>query len=161
MYAEQLLKILGKQFNGQGSYESGLKVIKNWLKSNQISTDDLFLYDGSGLTRSNGVTTKFIVNLLSAMKKKSTFNDFYNSLPIAGDSTDIGGIKKLCVGTNAANNLRAKTGGHDRVRAHSGYVHNQSGELIAFSMIAKDYKASSRKIDKLHEKIMIQLADSK
>jgi serine-type D-Ala-D-Ala carboxypeptidase/endopeptidase (penicillin-binding protein 4) len=161
LYTEQLLKILGKKFNNNGTYKSGLAVNKKWLKENGISTENLFLQDGSGLTRSNGVTTKFFVKLLEVMAKKSCFSDYYNSLPVAGDSTDIGGIKKICVGTKAAKNLRAKTGGHSRVRAHSGYVHNQSGELICFSMIANDYKGSSRKIDKLHEKIMIQLADLK
>jgi len=161
LYTEQLLKILGKKFNNNGSYSSGLHVNKNWLKENGISTENLFLQDGSGLTRSNGVTTKFFVDLLEVMANKSTFRDYYNSLPIGGDSTDIGGIKKLCVGTRAAKNLRAKTGGHNRVRSHSGYVHNQSGELICFSMIANDYKGSSRKIDKMHEKIMIYLADLK
>lgn len=159
LYTEQLLKILGKKFNNEGSYESGLNVNKEWLKENGISTENLFLKDGSGLTRSNGVTTKFFVELLEVMANKSAYQDYYNSLPIAGDSADIGGIKKLCVGSKAANNLRAKTGGHDRVRAHSGYVHNLSGELICFSMIANDYNGSSRKIDKLHEKIMIQLAN--
>ncbi len=159
LFAEQLLKILGKYYNKRGTYESGLKVINNWLKTNEVSTENLFLLDGSGLTRHNGVTTKFFVDLLMVMAKKSSFPDFYNSLPIAGEPNDIGGIKKLCIGSKAAKNLRAKTGGHYRVRAHSGYVHNQSGELICFSMIANDYKGSSRKIDKLHEKIMIQLAD--
>jgi len=161
LYTEQLLKILGKKFNETGSYSAGLLVNKNWLKENGISTENLFLQDGSGLTRSNGVTTKFFVELLEVMAVKPSFKDYYNSLPIAGDSTDIGGIKKLCIGTSAAKNLRAKTGGHNRVRSHSGYVHNQSGELICFSMIANDYKGSSRKIDKHHEKIMIYLAELK
>jgi len=159
LYTEQLLKILGKKFNETGSYSAGLLVNKNWLKENGISTENLFLQDGSGLTRSNGVTTKFFVDLLEIMVNKASFQDYYNSLPVAGDSTDIGGIKRLCVGTKAAKNLRAKTGGHNRVRSHSGYVQNQSGELISFSMIANDYKGSSRKIDKLHEKIMIYLAE--
>jgi D-alanyl-D-alanine carboxypeptidase/D-alanyl-D-alanine-endopeptidase (penicillin-binding protein 4) len=161
LYAEQLLKMLGKHFNKKGTYESGLKVTKNWLKTNEISTENLFLHDGSGLTRANGLTTKFLVDLLMVMKDKSTFMDFYNSLPIAGDSEDIGGIKKLCVDSKAAKNLCAKTGGHNRIRAHSGYVHSQSGELVCFSMIANDYKDSSKKIDKLHEKIMIELANLK
>jgi serine-type D-Ala-D-Ala carboxypeptidase/endopeptidase (penicillin-binding protein 4) len=161
LYAEQLLKILGKRFNGQGTYEAGLAVIKNWLNENNISSEDLFLLDGSGLTRSNGVTTKFLVELLMLMTTKSTYNDFYHSLPIAGDSTDIGGIKKLCIGTNAAKNLRAKTGGHNRVQSYSGYVYNQSGELICFSMIANDFKGTASTIRKLHEKIMIELANLK
>ena len=161
LYAEQLLKILGKHFHNTGSYDVGLKVIQNWLEDNKISTEDLFLLDGSGLSRANGVTTKFFVELLMVMKNKPTFQDFYDSLPIAGDEEDIGHLKNFCKGSLAEKNLRAKTGSHNRVRAHSGYVHNKSGELFCFSMIANDYKGSSRIIDKLHEKIMIELANLK
>jgi len=161
LYTEQLLKILGKKLNGTGSFDSGLTVNKNWLKENGIEIENLFLQDGSGLTRSNGVTTRFFVELLEVMSKKPAFKDYYNSLPVAGDPHDIGGIKTLCTGSSAANNLRAKTGGHNRVRSHSGYVHNQSGQLVCFSMIANDYKGSSKKIDTLHEKLMVYLADLK
>ncbi len=86
------------------------------------------------------------------------FDQFYHSLPVAGDSNDSGTLKKFCVGTEAAGNVHAKTGSHVRVRAHSGYVHDRSGDLIAFAMIANDYSGSARKIYDNHEKLMIALA---
>jgi D-alanyl-D-alanine carboxypeptidase/D-alanyl-D-alanine-endopeptidase (penicillin-binding protein 4) len=55
--------------------------------------------------------------------------------------------------------VRAKTGLINRVRAHSGYVSTKSGKRLSFSMIANDYKGSYRAIDRIHEKIMIQLAE--
>jgi D-alanyl-D-alanine carboxypeptidase/D-alanyl-D-alanine-endopeptidase (penicillin-binding protein 4) len=68
-------------------------------------------------------------------------------------------MKQMCKGTRAAKNVRGKTGLINRVRAHSGYVTTRSGKLLCFSMIANDYQGSVRSVDKLHEKIMIQLAE--
>ncbi len=85
---------------------------------------------------------------------------FYNSLGIAGDPDDIGYMKNMGRGTRAAKNLRAKTGSITNVRAHSGYVSTKSGKFLSFSMIANNYTGSRRSVDKLHEKIMVALAQS-
>jgi D-alanyl-D-alanine carboxypeptidase/D-alanyl-D-alanine-endopeptidase (penicillin-binding protein 4) len=100
-----------------------------------------------------------MVELLRVVMRESFYNDFYYSLPIAGDPNDIGTMRKRCKGTHAANNLRAKTGQHDRVCANSGYVHTKSKEKIAFSMIANDYLGSYSNMLRLHEKVMIELAE--
>ncbi len=158
LYAEQLVKILGRKQSGEGSLEEGIKVIEDWLKGKQINLDGVHLEDGSGLAYTDRVTAKFLVELLIAMRSEPSFEVFYNSLPVAGDSGDDGTLKRFCLGTEAAGNVRAKTGSHVRVRAHSGYVHDRSGDLIAFAMIANDYSGSARKIYNNHEKLMIALA---
>ena len=159
LYAEQILKLLGKRVNSQPDWESSLQVVKDWLKSNNISTEGLFLHDGSGLSWLNRITTLSFVRMLEVISRKSYFNHFNNSLPVAGDSADIGTMKNFCRGTRAARNLRAKTGGLERVRTHTGYVHTKKGELVCFSMMANDFSGSGRVIESLHEKIMIQLAE--
>jgi D-alanyl-D-alanine carboxypeptidase/D-alanyl-D-alanine-endopeptidase (penicillin-binding protein 4) len=159
IYSEQLLKILGKELKGIGSLESGIRVLKEWLAKREIYTDGLFLHDGSGLSRSNATPTRFFAELLRSVYSDTIFESYYNSLMIAGDPNDIGYMKQMCRGSRAAHNARGKTGLINRVRAHSGYVSTQSGQLLCFSMIANDYQRSYRAIDKLHEKIMIQLAE--
>jgi len=159
IYSEQLLKILGKKFRGSGSLENGILVMKDWLEKRNIYTEGLFLHDGSGLSRANATPTRFFAELLSSVWTDTFFDSYYNSLMIAGDPNDIGYMKRMCKGTRAAKNVRAKTGSINRVRAHSGYVTTRSGKVLCFSMIANDYLGSMRSIDKLHEKIMIQLAD--
>jgi len=159
IYSEQLLKILGKKFRGSGSLENGILVMKDWLEKRNIYTEGLFLHDGSGLSRANATPTRFFAELLSSVCTDTFFDSYYNSLMIAGDPNDIGYMKRMCKGTRAAKNVRAKTGSINRVRAHSGYVTTRSGKVLCFSMIANDYLGSMRSIDKLHEKIMIQLAD--
>jgi D-alanyl-D-alanine carboxypeptidase/D-alanyl-D-alanine-endopeptidase (penicillin-binding protein 4) len=159
LYAEQLLKVIGKTRLNNGSSEGGIKAVENWLTQNGLSMDGLFYLDGSGLSRSNAITPRIFVELLVFMSKQKVFTSYFNSLGIAGDPDDIGYMKNMCVGTAAAQNLRAKTGTILRVRSHSGYVRTRSGTLLCFSMIANNFTGSSRRIDQLHEKLMIALAE--
>jgi D-alanyl-D-alanine carboxypeptidase/D-alanyl-D-alanine-endopeptidase (penicillin-binding protein 4) len=159
IYCEQLLKIIGKEFKGEGSLENGIDVFEDWLEDRNIYTEGLFLHDGSGLSRANATSTRFFAEMLNSIQSESFFETYYNSLGIAGDPNDIGYMKKMGRGTLAARNVRAKTGLINRVRAHSGYVNTRSGKLLCFSMIANDYQGSYRAVDKIHEKIMILLAE--
>ncbi len=159
IYSEQLLKIIGKEFKGEGTFENGILVLEDWLDKRNIYTEGLFIHDGSGLSRANATPTRFFAELLSSVYSDTFFESYYNSLNIAGDPNDIGYMKRMCKGTRAAKNVRGKTGLINRVRAHSGYVTTRSGKLLCFSMIANDYGGSVRSVDKLHEKIMIQLAE--
>ena len=159
IYTEQLLKILGKEVKGEGTFEKGIEVLEEWLESRNVYSDGLLLHDGSGLSRANGTPTRFFAELLAAVKSDKIFDAYYHSLSVAGDPNDIGYMKNMCKGTPAAKNVRAKTGLINRVRAHSGYVSTKTGKSLSFSMIANDYQGSYRAIDKIHEKIMIQLAE--
>ena len=93
------------------------------------------------------------------MANDPEFKSFYDSFPIAGIKDDSGQISHICRNTSAANNVRAKTGYISRVRAHSGYVHTKSGKLLSFSMMANDHLGRASQIDRLHEKIMVKLAE--
>jgi D-alanyl-D-alanine carboxypeptidase/D-alanyl-D-alanine-endopeptidase (penicillin-binding protein 4) len=159
LYAEQLIKILAKKIKGIGSLEKGIEAIVEWLKSKKISTTGLFIHDGSGLSRSNGCTTRFLVELLTVISKEEYFKTFYDSFPIVGDINDQGNLKKMCKGTQAACNVHAKTGTMERVRCISGYVHTLSDELLCFSIMANNYTGRSKIIDQLHESLMVALAE--
>jgi D-alanyl-D-alanine carboxypeptidase/D-alanyl-D-alanine-endopeptidase (penicillin-binding protein 4) len=161
LYAEQLLKVLGKKFENEGSYAAGIKVLKKFLQEQQIPLTGLFLQDGSGLSRYNGISTGQLTLLLVKMLKTDCFPAFYRSLPIAGEPTDNGTIRNWCRGTPAAKNARVKTGQIERVRSHAGYVKNAAGHLIAFAIIANDFASSAYQIDQLHQQIVVKLAQLK
>lgn len=159
LYAEQLIKIIAKKKTGDTAFDKGIILIKDWLRDKGLSTKGVFMHDGSGLSRLNGCTTRFFVELLAMMSKNPSFNILYDSLPVAGNRNDQGNLKTMCLGTTAENNVRAKTGSMERVRCHSGYVHSKSGELICFSIMANNYTGKSRIIDKIHESIMVSLSE--
>jgi len=160
LYAEHLLKTIGLVKEGKGSTDAGIRALKNFLESNRINIEGLDLYDGSGLSRTNTVTAKMMVKLLSFMTKQKGFNSFYNSLGIAGDPDDISSFKDFGANTILAKNARIKSGLINGVRSHSGYLKDRSGRLIAFSMIANNYSGSVREVNEIHKKVLLMLADS-
>ncbi|HDL19153.1 MAG TPA: D-alanyl-D-alanine carboxypeptidase/D-alanyl-D-alanine-endopeptidase [Bacteroidetes bacterium] len=159
LYAEVLLKHLGAAEFKIGNFASGLKALKMFLTKQGISLDGSNLIDGSGLSPQNRITTMQMARLLKKMAQGAYFKEFYRSLPIAGSRSDDGNLAYFCRRSAAANNVRVKTGFIDRVRAHSGYVKTKSGKLLCFSMIANDFPGAMRGIDKLHEKLLIALAE--
>jgi D-alanyl-D-alanine carboxypeptidase/D-alanyl-D-alanine-endopeptidase (penicillin-binding protein 4) len=158
LYAEQLLKTIALKENGASSFKQGVKVLKNFLKNNEIPVEGLHLYDGSGLSPTNTITTKTMVKLLSYMSGHQAFNSFYNSLGIAGDPDDIGFFSGFGAGSAIANNARIKSGLITNVRSHSGYLKTRSGRLIAFSLIANNFDGKLSGINKIHKSVLIMLA---
>ncbi|MEJ2053102.1 MAG: D-alanyl-D-alanine carboxypeptidase/D-alanyl-D-alanine-endopeptidase [Calditrichaceae bacterium] len=158
LYAEQLVKLIAVAEDNSGSLEDGLKCITGFLETNAVSTEGLDLFDGSGLSRSNLITTRTMVELLTFMANRPTFSDYYYSLSIAGDEDDEGSFNNFGRGTIIAGNARIKSGFISGVRSHSGYVRDHSGRLIAFSFIANNYQGSVTVINNIHKKLMIALA---
>ncbi len=154
LYAETLLKMIGvKKLSKSTAWESTQVVADFWEKKN-LNMGGFFMRDGSGLSRSNSLTTSFMTDLLVFAADKPYFDHFYRSLPIAGMS---GTMKSLGEGTAAEGNLRAKTGTLDRVSSYSGYFRTQSGELMAFSLIFNDFSGKDKDFRKKAEKILVLL----
>ena len=158
LYAEQLLKAIGLQKLGEGSTEKGIEAIEGELERLEVNTEGMQLADGCGLARTNGITTRTIVELLLAMKRSPRFEAYYRSLSVAGDSTDIGYFKEFGRGTEVQYNARIKSGSIQGVRSYSGYVHDTSGRLIAFSLIANNYAGRGSEVDAIHKEIIQELA---
>jgi len=160
-YTEMLLKEIGFVKKGEGSTETGIEVVNEFLKEKNISTKGLNLFDGSGLSRSNAITTVTFVQFLDYMYNSKSFVPFYNSLGITGDVEDIAAFGNYGKGTSLEKNGRVKSGFIGGVRSHQGYVKNKDGRTISFSFIANNYEGSSSAVSKIHEKIMIELAELK
>ncbi len=99
-----------------------------------------------------------MVELLELMKGRKSFEYYYSSLAIAGDKDDIGFFSNFGRGTVIEKNARIKSGLIKKVRSHSGYLQNRKGEWIAFSMIANNFNGNHKKIDTIHKKVLIMLA---
>ena len=159
LYAEQLVKLIAALKGERGSLDDGMQIITNFLKENAIPIDGLALFDGSGLSRSNLITTKTMVALLKFMAGRPVFKAFYNSLSVAGKEDDEGTLNNFGQGTIIEGNARIKSGFISNIRSHSGYVRNRSGRLIAFSFIANNYSGSTSVINNIHKQLIIKLAE--
>ncbi|OFZ55221.1 MAG: D-alanyl-D-alanine carboxypeptidase/D-alanyl-D-alanine-endopeptidase [Bdellovibrionales bacterium RIFOXYC1_FULL_54_43] len=82
-------------------------------------SEQVTLWDGSGVSRSNQVTTQVVMTLLEDSKRRPEFPALWDSLPIAGID---GTLKNRMQGTPAQGVLRAKTGSLRGVYNLSGFV---------------------------------------
>ena len=156
-----IIKELGFKVYGEGSFEKGLQVVEEFFKENGIDTGGLNIYDGSGLSRANMITTNMMTDLLLHMTKLKNYASFFNSLPIAADADDIGSLKNFGRNTIIEKRVFAKTGSISGVRGHSGYVKTQTGKLIAFSIITNNFTGASSPVNEIHKQVMIELVKMK
>ncbi|CAN5807705.1 D-alanyl-D-alanine carboxypeptidase/D-alanyl-D-alanine-endopeptidase [soil metagenome] len=156
LYAEQLLRTLGMLKGKGGTTEDGIEVVKNYWQALGINTDGLYMTDGSGLSRSNGITTLIQAQILQKASTQKWYVYFIKSLPVAGRS---GSMSSLCKGTLAENNLQAKTGYINRARGYAGYVKTKSGKLLCFSLLANNYNCSATDMKKKLERILVAMGN--
>ncbi len=158
LFAETLLKTIAWKKTKFGDDQTGIDIVINYWKQKGINLKGFYMADGSGLSRFNAVTTKQLSEILRVITKDSLlFEKFYNSLPIAGKSGSLG---KLCKGTFAENNLRAKSGSMTRVRSYAGYVTTKKGNLLTFAIIVNNYDCSPQLMKDKLEKLMIAIAET-
>lgn len=159
LYAEHLLKMCGWKRYKDGSTAAGARAIEAYWSAKGISVSGLHQNDGSGLSRYNGITVDQLTLALRSATKESWFESFFESLPIAGLSSDPGTLRRMCKDSKAANNLRAKSGYISRVRGYTGYVNTQSGKQLCFAMVANNYTSSNRVMRDKFEELMVALGD--
>jgi D-alanyl-D-alanine carboxypeptidase/D-alanyl-D-alanine-endopeptidase (penicillin-binding protein 4) len=151
-YTEMLLKTLAAEKQGiPGTFENGIKEVRNFLAEQGLDTNLVKMNDGSGLAMGNYTTTANISKLLVKMKSHSEANVFYNSLPVAGID---GSIAHRFKGTELYNNVRAKTGYVSGVRTLSGYMTTSSGKSITFSLATNHFAGKVSPVDYSHQQIL-------
>ena len=131
-HAEQVLKTLGRELRGEGSWRAGLAVERETLHRLGVDTLDFELKDGSGLASTNLATPRGLAILLARAVTRPWGGVFAASLPVAGRT---GPLKRRYLGTEAVERVRAKTGFIENVYALSGYLTTTTGREFAFSVI--------------------------
>lgn len=156
-YAETLFKLIGVKGKGYGSSEAASKAMRAFWERKKMNIKGFWQTDGSGLSRTNAITPQLLSDMLIYFQRDSVhFQDYYNSLAIAGKT---GTMSKLCIGTVAEDNLRAKSGTMGRVKAYAGYVHDQKQRLLTFVMISNNHLCTASEMRKHFEGLMIKIAE--
>ncbi len=138
-YAENLVKTIGYQINGEGTLEAGLEAVKEFWEEKGLEWNGIKLHDGSGLSPSNRLTVKHLGQILAFVAESSEFEPLHKSLPKAGYS---GSIARQFRGTPSEGVLRAKSGFLSNVRAYAGYTSLANGNTAVFAFIINDYHGS-------------------
>jgi D-alanyl-D-alanine carboxypeptidase/D-alanyl-D-alanine-endopeptidase (penicillin-binding protein 4) len=155
LYAESMLKTMGKRRKGEGSTEKGVEAVYDFWQQRGLNMEGCFLEDGSGLSPRNAITSFQMAQIMrKAAKDKGIFDYLYPSLAVAGRT---GTASYMFKGTKAVGNIRLKSGSMRRVRAYTGYAKTKSGKLVSFSIIANNFTGESKLIRKEMEKVMVAL----
>lgn len=131
LYAESLLKTMGvKQFN-LGTFQAGIKAMKEVLNRQfAIDTTGMRLQDGSGASRYDAVTPEQLGRVLYVMYHNTELGKiFHDALPNSGLT---GTLKKRMESFDLNGVVWAKTGTMTGVSALAGYINKPNNEDLIF-----------------------------
>lgn len=134
-FAELLVKTLGKEVRGEGSWSAGLAVEREFLtRVVGIDSADFVLRDGSGLSARNLVTPHALVRLLDYVRRTPRQAMVRAALPLSGEPD--GSLRSRL--TDLRGRVAAKTGYIGGVDSLCGFVTMPDGREIIFCIIANE-----------------------
>lgn len=155
LYCEVLIRAIGQERGKEGTPDGGIEAAEAFWKDRGLPADGCFFQDGSGLARTNAVTSLFFARLLTKIARdERIYGTIYESLPVAGQS---GGMRYALRGTGAAGKVRAKTGTLSRVRSLAGYITARSGKQLAFCIITNNFTGSGGVMRKKMENLILKI----
>jgi serine-type D-Ala-D-Ala carboxypeptidase/endopeptidase (penicillin-binding protein 4) len=151
LHAEILLRLLGREKGTGGTVQAGLEVIRGFLNTAGISSDDYAFYDGSGLSRDNLVTPHAVVELLRYASTQPWGKEFHDSLPTAGVD---GSLAERCKDLDPAAHVYAKTGSLGGVKTLSGFAITAKGEPLAFSILTNNFSLPGKQVNDVIDRVI-------
>jgi D-alanyl-D-alanine carboxypeptidase/D-alanyl-D-alanine-endopeptidase (penicillin-binding protein 4) len=152
--AEQVLKTLGREVRGTGSFDAGTAVVREHLEELGLWTEGCRIDDGSGLSRENRFTARGFVELLrrmAASEDAQIARIFFLSLPVSGMR---GSLEDRLDEEPVRGRVAAKTGYVRQASALSGFAQCISGKTVVFSILMNDFgRQSNRRMKALQDRI--------
>ena len=153
LHAELTLRTLGKLLARDGSLGQGTRVVRQFLISIGVRSEDFFFFDGSGLSNADLITPRAATTLLAYAARQPWGPSWRSALPVAG--TD-GTLQHRFLNSPVRGKLDAKTGTLGEVRALSGYLTTSSGRTLAISILVNGHQPESKGVE---SKAMDQLVE--
>jgi D-alanyl-D-alanine carboxypeptidase/D-alanyl-D-alanine-endopeptidase (penicillin-binding protein 4) len=155
LFAEMLLKQIGRQVGGEGSWAKGIEVERRFLiDSVGLDSTQIAPNDGSGLSHVNVVSPLAFARLLLWMRRHPGYGVFAGALPVAGRS---GTIRTRMTRTPVEGRVFAKTGSISRVNALSGYVTMPNGHTRVFSILTNNHDLGSAGMNPQIDSLVVEI----
>jgi len=148
LYGEALVKTFAYNFdstvNRFGSIErvastnNGISIVKKFWKDKGLDEDELNIYDGSGLSPLNRITTHAQVEVLKYANTKDWFPYFYDALP-------------------EYNGMKMKSGTISDVKGFCGYQKSKDGKEYIFSFLVNNYNGKTSGVVNKMYKVLDEL----
>jgi D-alanyl-D-alanine carboxypeptidase/D-alanyl-D-alanine-endopeptidase (penicillin-binding protein 4) len=134
-FAEQVLKTLGAERSGNGSWKGGLAEVDEFVRSLRLDPSRYRIADGSGRSRENRSSASAYLDFLQALATRwRHFQEFEPTLAVTGDMA--GSLRYRMLGPDTRGKVFAKTGNVAGVVTLAGYVEARSGQRYAFVLLA-------------------------
>jgi D-alanyl-D-alanine carboxypeptidase/D-alanyl-D-alanine-endopeptidase (penicillin-binding protein 4) len=127
LYGEALVKTFAYERQGFGSTDSGVAIVRKFWKEKGIDENELNIYDGSGLSPLNRLTTHAQVEILKFAKTRDWFPYFYDALP-------------------EFNGMKMKSGTISDVKGFCGYQKSKDGHEYIFSFLINNYNGRTSEV---------------
>ena len=149
LVAESVFKTAGAVYAGDtGTLENSVAMFKTYIDNIGLNHEDIKVVDGSGVSKNNLMTSKFMVEFLSYKSKEADFDEFKEFLTAPGEGT----LKNRMLYFKES--LRAKTGTLSDASAIAGYITTKRGNVYAFDIMINDPKTSSADKKNIEEQIL-------
>jgi len=152
-YAEQVLRTVGAEVNGEGSTRAGLAVVSKYLEALGVPMSDIALVNGSGLSHNVRLKPSVLTRVLVDMAHDPQVgSEFASSLSISGTDGTLWARLRDDPGR-----LRGKTGTIDGVHCLSGYIDSEGGRKYAFAFLVNNYGTRMASVKEVHDQFARQL----
>ncbi len=141
--AEQILKTLGAERFGKGSFESGSAAVREFTRSAQLPDEAVTLVDGCGLSPEDRATPQAVAAWLEVIYRSKIQEAFYGSLATNGQPETT--LKNRMTEPAMRGRIHAKTGTikANGTSALSGYAEAADGEIYAFSVLVNGFRSGA------------------
>ena len=161
LYAETLLRTLGREMTSSACYDSSYVAIGSVLAELGIDTSYGYrLKDGSGLSRQNYISSDFLCRFLLGMMSSPHFEAYVESLPSPGGNGTLSyNMKKYPA--QLRERIKVKSGSMNGVRCYSGYIIPTDGgkeDVIIFSLMVNNCTSPTWEVRNLLDSVMAELA---
>lgn len=116
LYAETLLRTLALVRDKEATAENGAQLELGYWKKKRLPMEGVTVVDGSGLSRSNRLTARFLAEMLGRMAPNVDYASFF---PLAGQE---GTLRHFMKGTPLDGYLALKTGSMNGIQCYAGYL---------------------------------------
>jgi len=132
--AKQLLFTLAaEETGGAGSEAKGRQVVDKWLAERGLTSPEMRLANGAGLSRNSRVTAKHLSALLRYAYDSPYMPEYVSSLSLSGMD---GTLRRRLQNNGLSGQAHMKTGSLDHVSAIGGYLQSRSGKrFIVVAML--------------------------
>lgn len=160
--AECLLKTVGHEVLGEGSYATGRQAIQDVFTQHEIEDLDFSQADGSGMARQSGdpvntSTPADLCRLLREMAMREQGAAYFDSLPIAGVEGRLG--KRFKDAAFKPQRVHAKTGFILGASSLSGYLLMPDDQIMVFSIVVNFSKRNPNTNNARFKKMQEQLLE--